>query len=484
MGLISFGMLGCILAMALGAVAATEHSVVVAGAAVALALCVSWISVYIRDPILAVILLWILEVFNGPISAIFGYTSSTGAAIRQVDEILVILLFCLTVYRAARSKTQLTPLQIIVPSAIGVALFGMLGAVVQGVPVTVTLVGAWLSLKLWVIVGISVLLPWEPADFRRVYVIMTRVGVAVAVIGFADYLTHGAVSHALHTSNYHGEAGGFRAEAVHSIFPHPGEYSLFMSLLFAITFARFAMKRSASDLVLALLFAASIMLSLRLKGFLSLAAVALIVGLFQVVVSKRGMLSILFVGLLLVAGIYTIEGNVLAKQVATYTSTEASIRGRLYSTGEQIARSDFPLGAGFGRYASYASRVYYSPIYYRYGLSSVYGLSRTFPDFIDDTSWPSVIGETGYGGFAMYLLGVFLIVAALVRRLRLLPGEMKLMPLSALCVLAVLLVDSLGDPTLFSWLATTGFAMILGPALVASPVQKSPSSIQPALATV
>lgn len=468
-GLIGIGALGCLLALVMGVVAASGQGLVVAAGIISLALCGVWIAVYLRDPVLGLVALWILEVFNGPISAVFGYTSSTGAAVRQADEPLVVLLLCITVFQAVRTKRSPAAVQLILLAAAGVALFGLLGAVVNGVPLTVTLVGAWLGLKLWVIIAITVLIPWKSSDYERIYSVMIRVGIAVAAFGIADYVTHGAVSHTLHTSDYHGEAGGFRAEAVHSIFPHPGEYSLFMSLLFAIAFARFAIRRRTSDLVFALIFAASIMLSLRLKGFLSLAAVALIVGLFQAMVSKRGVITILLLGLLLIVGIYSVEGNVLAKQVATYTSAEASVRGRLYRTGERIANSDFPLGAGFGRYASYGSRIYYSPIYYKYGLSSVYGLSRSFPEFIDDTSWPSVIGETGWAGFAMYVIGVILIVVALVARLRILPDEMRLLPLSALCVLAVLLVDSLGDPTLFSWLATTGFAMILGPALIASP---------------
>ncbi len=317
-------------------------------------------------------------------------------------------------------------------------------------------------------VGIILLLPWKTSDVEHIYTVMTRVGLLVAAIGFADYLSHGAVSSALHTSSSI-EHNGYRTEAVHSVFPHPGEYSLFMSILFAITFARFAVRRNKADLIFTLLFAASIMLSLRLKGFLSLAAVALIVALVQAIASKRGVITILLVGLLLIVGIYSVEGSVLAKQVATYTSTEASARAQLYKTGERIANSDFPLGAGFGRYASYASRIYYSPIYYQYELNSIYGLSKTFPAFIDDTSWPSVIGETGYGGLVMYLAGILFIIVALIRRLRILPDVSKLMPLSALCVLAVLLVDSLGDPTLFSWLATTSFALVLGPALIVDP---------------
>jgi hypothetical protein len=318
-------------------------------------------------------------------------------------------------------------------------------------------------------IGITLLLPWKPRDATRVYSVLTKVGVVVAILGFVDYLTHGALSRALHTSIALTGTDAGRAEAVHSIFAHPGEYSLFMSLLFAFAFTRFAVKRGRSDLILALLFAGSVMLSLRLKGFLSLAAVAVIVALVQAAVNNRGAITILLVGSLLVIAGYSLEGNVIAHQVAHYTSSsETSARRLLYSGGERMANDNFPLGVGFGRFASYPSRLYYSPVYAQYELSSYYGLSRSFPNFIDDTSWPSVVGETGWGGLIIYLIGIIFLILAVIGRLRGPTGNVEFMPLAALCAIAVLLVDSLGDPTLFNWLATTTFAMIVGPALIAT----------------
>jgi hypothetical protein len=466
--LVLSGALGCLLALAMGAVAATGHGLLVAGAIVGLVICVAGTIVYVRDPVLALIWLWLFEVFNAPISAAVGYSSAAGEAVRQGDEVLVLLFVGLTVWRTTRIKMRMPPMRFLLPG-IGVALCGLLGAVLHGVPFTVAALGAWLGLKFWLLVGITLLLPWTLRDVNRVYSVLMRVGLVVAALGLVDYLTHEAVSRALHTSIYRFGSEVSRAEAVHSIFPHPGEYSLFMSLLFALAFTRFAMKRNRSDLALALLFAGSVMLSLRLKGFLSLAAVALIVAIVQGAASNRGGVTALLVGSLLVIGAYSVEGSVIAHQVAHYTSSsETSVRGQLYSTGERIARDDFPLGAGFGRFASYPSRLYYSPVYAQYELSSVFGLSRAFPNYITDTSWPSVIGETGYGGFAIYLLGVVLLILAVVNRLRKTTLAMKFVPLSALCAIAVLLTDSLGDPTLFDWLATTSFAMVLGPALVAA----------------
>jgi hypothetical protein len=462
--LVAVGLLGCVLALAFGGAAATSHGVLIASAVVGLSFCATATVVYVRDPVLALIWLWLFEVFNAPISAAVGYYSSAGEAVRQGDELLVLLLVVLTVWRVARNDIWPTSLRFVLPG-VGVAVFGMLGAVVHDVPLTVSVTGIWLGLKLWLMIGVTLMLPWKTSDMARVYKVLTRVGLIVAAIGFLDYSTHSAISNALHTSIYRSGAEAIRAEAVHSIFPHPGEYSLFMSLLFALTFSRFATMRNRSDLLMAVLFAFSILLSLRLKGFLSLIAVAAIVALAQGMGKNRGAVMVLLVGALMLVGALSLEGNVITKQISTYASSEKSVRAQLYTVGERIAVDDFPLGAGFGRFASYPSRLFYSPVYYQYGLSAVYGLSRRFPKYIDDTSWPSVIGETGYGGFAIYLVGLMLLVVAVIRRLRAAVSVARWMPLAVLCAMAVLLVDSLGDPTLFDWLAVTTFAMILGPVM-------------------
>jgi hypothetical protein len=464
--LVIVGLLGCVLALVLGGAAATSQGVLIAGTVVGLSLCATATLVYVRDPVLALIWLWLFEVFNAPISAAVGYYSAAGEAVRQGDEFLVLLLVVLTVWRVARDDVWPTSLRLVLPGA-GVAILGVMSAIVHDVPLTVSVTGIWLGLKFWIMIGVTLMFPWKNSDMARVYSILTRVGLIVAAFGFLDYFTHSAISSALHTSIYKAGAGAeiIRAEAVHSIFPHPGEYSLFMSLLFALAFARFAVMRNKSDLLMALLFAFSILLSLRLKGFLSIIAVAAIVALAQGMGKNRGGVTVALVGALLLVGALSLEGSVITKQISTYASSEKSVRAQLYTVGERIAADDFPLGAGFGRFASYPSRLFYSPIYYQYGLSAVYGLSRRFPSYIDDTSWPSVIGETGYGGFAIYLGGLMLLVVAVVRRLRATASTMRWMPLAVLCAMAVLLVDSLGDPTLFDWLAVTTFAMILGPVM-------------------
>lgn len=451
-------------ALLVGASAATGHGSMVGGALVALIFGGIALSAYLNDPIKAFIGLWLLIVFTSPVSAAIGYQTGPGEMVRQVDELLVFGFVALSLRRTLLSDAAWPPLRYVAAAA-GVLVFGLISSFAHGVPAHITLVGAVLGMKLWIMVIVTLMLPWRSSDGDRVYVAVMSVGVLVAVLGLVDYVTHGAVSQLFHTSNYNVEAGAYRSDAVHSIFPTPGEYSLFMSLLFALSFSRFASQGRRQDLLLTALYAISIILSLRLKGFLSIAVVVAIVGIVQGSTSARRAVVALLLGSILIGGGYYFEKGVIEKQVDTYTSNENTARSRLYRTGEEIAATNFPIGVGFGRFASYPSRTSYSPVYYEYRLNDVYGLSPEYPAFIDDTSWPGVIAETGYGGFACYVAGLLTLIWALVVRLRRQGRKNGWLPLAALCAIAAIVVDSLGDPTLFSWLGTATLALILGPAL-------------------
>ena len=457
----------------MGLAAASGRGVEVASVAIALLFVGAAIALYRADPIKALFGLWIVVIINTPASAVVGYSSTRGEAIRQGDELLVLLFAGMTLLRLLRSAAAPPPLRYLVIT-VGVACFGIVSAVLHSVPVHVAGTGAWLGLKFWVMVWVTLALPWTRSDIPRVYAMLTRVGGAVAGIGLIDYVTHGAVSRSLHTAVSYNAAGTYRANAEQSILATPGEYSLFMSLLFAVALSRLAVSRDKKDAVFVILFAVSAILSLRLKGVLSLGMVLLIVAVVESAYSPRNVAVILAVAMLLGAAVYSLEKSVISKQVTTYTSAEATPRAKLYAVSQRIAARDFPFGVGFGRYASYPSRLYYSPVYREYGLNVVWGLSPSYPKFIDDTSWPSVIGETGYGGFAVYVVGLLILVAALLRALRrAVDMPVRWVPLAALCALGVLMVDSLGDPTLFDWVATTSFALVLGPALMPTLTSRS-----------
>lgn len=115
-------------------------------------------------------------------------------------------------------------------------------------------------------------------------------------------------------------------------------------------------------------------------------------------------------------------------------------RAALMQTSFDIAFDYFPLGTGFGSYASYMSSVFYSDVYFDYGLSTIWGLSYdpTGSGFISDTFWPMVIGQSGFLGLFAYVLTLVIIV----RRINALRPCSRLLYASALCGILYLLVQS------------------------------------------
>ena len=88
-----------------------------------------------------------------------------------------------------------------------------------------------------------------------------------------------------------------------------------------------------------------------------------------------------------------------------------SARYQLLINSFEIMKDHFPIGSGFGTYASYYSGKYYSPLYSAYGLTGIHGLTRDNTAFMSDSFWPMVIGQTG-------LIGVVAFSCALLRLLR------------------------------------------------------------------
>ncbi|MBC1400712.1 hypothetical protein [Listeria booriae] len=94
-------------------------------------------------------------------------------------------------------------------------------------------------------------------------------------------------------------------------------------------------------------------------------------------------------------------------------NTEA--RGVLLRTSVQIAKDHAPFGAGLGMFGSHASRLHYSPLYYDYQLSRVWGLSSINPSFITDSYWAMIIGETGILG-SILLIALFIVTLIAIIR--------------------------------------------------------------------
>ena len=82
-------------------------------------------------------------------------------------------------------------------------------------------------------------------------------------------------------------------------------------------------------------------------------------------------------------------------------------RTALHIVGFLILKDFFPLGSGFGTFASYLSGRYYSNIYDLYGISNVIGMTREKYNFISDVFWPYIYGQFGIFGLLIYVKLLF-----------------------------------------------------------------------------
>lgn len=88
-----------------------------------------------------------------------------------------------------------------------------------------------------------------------------------------------------------------------------------------------------------------------------------------------------------------------------------SARSVLTLTSFEILKDYFPIGTGFGTYASASAGEYYSPVYEKYGFLNVYELGGNDSGwgFYSDTFWPIIIGQTGFIGVICYVLVLVLL---------------------------------------------------------------------------
>lgn len=90
-----------------------------------------------------------------------------------------------------------------------------------------------------------------------------------------------------------------------------------------------------------------------------------------------------------------------------------SARWALTTTSFQILRDYFPIGTGFGTYGSATAIDPYSPVYYKYGLNLIWGLSEKFHIFASDTFWPIIFGQTGFLGTVCFVAVLVLLFVRL-----------------------------------------------------------------------
>lgn len=116
-----------------------------------------------------------------------------------------------------------------------------------------------------------------------------------------------------------------------------------------------------------------------------------------------------------------------------------------------VATSHFPFGAGLGRFGSYFAGVEYSPEYSSRGYEYIWGLSTHTGNstFLTDTQWPVVIGEGGFVGAVLAVVGLLVMFVSLWRAIGSDDLAVRWLGLSGVGMFVVLAVASVGLPVFF-----------------------------------
>lgn len=134
-----------------------------------------------------------------------------------------------------------------------------------------------------------------------------------------------------------------------------------------------------------------------------------------------------------------------------------SARSVMLFTSFKIMKDYFPIGTGFGCYASHSAAVNYSPVYIKYGFNYIYELRNAAEGtFFDDQFWPIIFGQTGVIGTAAYIC----ILVFLFRKVQKLFKVNLKTYTAALVVFIYLLVSSTAEPT-FNNAVAIPLAMVL-----------------------
>lgn len=116
-------------------------------------------------------------------------------------------------------------------------------------------------------------------------------------------------------------------------------------------------------------------------------------------------------------------------------------RSALTLTSYKIANDHFPFGSGFAAFGSYQSGVNYSPIYHKYGIDHIWGITRKEAFFISDNFWPMILGQFGYIGLIFFILFILSLIS-LINRLKIISYSYYY---SALSCIVYLLISSTSE---------------------------------------
>ncbi|WP_454970123.1 hypothetical protein [Eubacterium sp.] len=144
-----------------------------------------------------------------------------------------------------------------------------------------------------------------------------------------------------------------------------------------------------------------------------------IVGVFAIYILyiffiKLKFKSVIPVGIIGISGATYLGYNSLYKY---YFEIDESARKILTFDSIEIAKSFFPLGSGFGSYASNIAAEKYSKLYINLGYYSKDNIQigEKRHSFLSDTFWPIVVAQTGWIGTISFIMALLSMITYIIK---------------------------------------------------------------------
>ncbi len=181
-------------------------------------------------------------------------------------------------------------------------------------------------------------------------------------------------------------------------FTHTSRYAFAFSFIFLMLFPKYFKKNNL--FLLFILFLGTLSLRVKYFGFFIFSVIFIYYGKIISRIPRK--IFLWFIGVVMI-GVALIFKNQLIMYFDANSAHSGWSRAIMMNYSYKIGNDFFPLGTGFGTYASHFSGKYYSWVYQVYGIDHVYGISKQYWEFISDQFWPMILGQFGYFGLIAFI---------------------------------------------------------------------------------
>jgi hypothetical protein len=391
-----------------------------------------------------------------------------GEPIRRVDEVAIAGLGLVAAFRLLPRWRDWFwwPRELAI---VLLLLAGVASSLLGGVPIRI-----WGTTLLLVFKGLAffyVALSVEPrpAQLRGGLKVLLGMGVVLVATSFIELVDPISFQHAIGLNEYLRIRGPLYV--VKSVFVHPVLFAWFTALVALLAYAAYSVTHKRRFLLIGGFLSLGPFLGARRRAILALLAalgvafgaswwrtraLAAVARRWAPVGATMAIILVVFIPALSALWDSTVVNYITPSPNPTASGdgfgegdgeAPPQVRIALYVGAAEIARDNFPLGAGLGRWGSWMSREYYSPLYFEYDVARIRGLRPHDPRNVTDTFWPQILGETGAVGLVAYAGWLAAIGLVLLRSLRRqMGGALRIFLLGATMIWVQAGIESLASP--------------------------------------